>query len=303
VNVKPEDTEERDRGRHGRDRPAVARWVRNLAIAVVAPFVLFVIAGVVFSVAEGKAADSLEGIAFWLGLLVLPILGAVWVATRGLRRTDRWLQARHRSRPPLSERFARVSWDETFGGSAGGPPLFERVLGHLWSRAAIVREQGVELRVFEFVHGDMLGEGGRLIAQEGGNLRILSCAAARVEADLPVLVIRSRFSRPMTLPDGLVERTTELESFNRKFKLLTADAYAATAVVDARMIEIVAELDERFSVEIGGQWVVIYAARLDETGLERLIDQTASLARVFPNVVRSLYPTRRLSGDAEEEPS
>src|SRR5205814_1039578 len=155
---------------------------------------------------------------------------------------------------------------------------------------AEVEVDGVGLRVFELVHGDLLGEGGRAPRRVSG-LWVVSCAAARIEGDLPLVVVRPARSRPFSLPDGMTRRTTELGRFNDAFRLLSVEPFAATALVDARTIEAIQSFDPRFSVEIGGEWVLVHAPRLRASEMPRLIHDAASLARVFPRIAPSLYPS------------
>jgi hypothetical protein len=107
---------------------------------------------------------------------------------------------------------------------------------------------------------------------------------------LPLVVVRPALSKPFSLPDGMKRRTTELERFNRAFHLFSIEPYAATALIDARTIEAIHDFDRRFSVEIGGSWVLVHAPRLSAADLQRLIEEAAGLARVFPRIAGSLYP-------------
>jgi hypothetical protein len=177
-------------------------------------------------------------------------------------------------------------------------PLFDRPLANLWSTVVTVRSGDHRLQVAEVIHADLFGEGMPLLKHEAnyrtgvvrtGNLTV-SCAFAEVAADIPLIVVRPRAAKPTTWPDDLVERKTELESFNRSFRVLARDPYAATAAVDARTIEAIGELDPRFSIEMGGRWVMVYSPELDGASMGKLIEQAARLMDVFPRVVSSLFP-------------
>jgi hypothetical protein len=121
-------------------------------------------------------------------------------------------------------------------------------------------------------------------------ISVVSCAAFRIEGDLPLIVVRPARSKPFTLPDGVSRHTTELGSFNQSFHLFSINPYAASALVDARTIEAIQEFNPRFSVEIGGEWVLIHAPRLRAREMQHLIDAAVALARVFPRIAPSLYP-------------
>jgi hypothetical protein len=139
-----------------------------------------------------------------------------------------------------------------------------------------------------------LGERGRAPRLALG-LSIVSCAAVRIDGDLPLVVVRPARSKPFSLPDGMTRRTTELRAFNEKFRLFSVEPYAASALVDARTIAAIHDFDPRFSVEIGGEWVLVHAPRLRAADMKVLIDDAAALARVFPRIARSLYPSMATS--------
>jgi hypothetical protein len=207
---------------------------------------------------------------------------------------EKRLKRRRRSNPPLWEGVTILEWDKEFDPSSIGLPLFERPLASLWSNVVVVRERGHQLRVFEIVHADLLGEGvpstQRILESTSRSGQVVvSCVVAEVNALMPLVLVRPRLAKPVTWPDGLVDRTTELEAFDRSFRLLAADPYAATAIVDARTMEAITELDPRFSVEIGGRWILLCAPRLKSADLRTLAIQTANLMGTFPKVVGSLY--------------
>jgi hypothetical protein len=174
-------------------------------------------------------------------------------------------------------------------------PLFSRPLANLWSRVVVVQYEDVSLRLFDLIHADMLGEGSmsRTISTQprivgsGNGMSVVSCALALVDADMPLIVIRPRYE-PFSLPARLRQRETELGEFNRRFRLFSEDAYAATAIVDQRTIEAVRGFDAGTAIEIGGPAILLYTSRLDSP--LRLMQQTASLARTFPSVAASLFP-------------
>lgn len=95
--------------------------------------------------------------------------------------------------------------DQAFDVASITLPLFSRPLANLWSCAATVHYEGVTLRLFDFVHADMLGEGSGMSSRSG--LTIVSCALALVDADMPLVVVRPR-REPFTLPDRLRQYET-----------------------------------------------------------------------------------------------
>ena len=264
------------------------------AVAVVPYMVLWagVIAFEAWQAFHGRPTElpaALGGLAFWLGLYTLPILGGSWLGASRLRSVDKALSRRRRGRPHLPTSVHPARFAPDLGSKLIALPLFERPLSHLWSTVAEMKVEGVELRVFEVVHGDLLGEKGRAPRRVSG-LSVLSCAAVRVGGDLPTVVVRPARSRPFSLPDGMTRRTTELGRFNDAFHLYSIEPFEASALLDPRTIEAIHQFDPRFSVEIGGEWVLVYAPRLRASHMQRLIDDTVALARVFPRIARSLYP-------------
>jgi hypothetical protein len=283
----------RIRGR--RRAPGLGRIAKVVAAVAVIPVGILLLAVLGFEIwqaVHGRPNElpaTLGSLALWLVLYFLPILGAFRLGSSGLRRADVSLGARKRSPPrvPASVSPARIVSD--LGPELPGLPLFSRPLAHLWSTVAEVVIDGIELDVFEVVHGDLLGESGPA-PQGGGGLSIVSCAGFRVQGDLPLVVVRPARSRPFSLPPGMARRETELEAFNRSFRLFSVEPYTASVLVGARTIAVIQKFDPRFSVELGGDWVVIHAPRLRTSGVQRLIRDAQALARVFPRVAGSLYP-------------
>lgn len=232
---------------------------------------------------------ALGGLAVWLGVYTLPILGALWLGSSRLGSVAKALSNRRRGRPHLPRSIHPARFVPDLEPTPLALPLFQRPLAHLWSTVAEVDVDGIELKVFELVHADLLGEKGRAPRGTVG-LPVLSCAAVRVGGDLPLVVVRPARSKPFSLPDGMQRRTTELGRFNDAFHLYSVDPFEASALVDARTIGAILQFDPRFSVEIGGEWVIVHAPRLRVSEMQRLIDDAAALARVFPRIASSLYP-------------
>ena len=74
------------------------------------------------------------------------------------------------------------------------------------------------------------------------------------------------------------------------FGKLAADARAASAIIDERLMATVMDMHRRFCVEIGGRWVLVCAPRLTEKGVRKLVAQTVAFMGAFPRVAQSLYP-------------
>jgi hypothetical protein len=264
---------------------AIVPWL--LAFVVLLPFEIW-------RALRGKPDDLLAllgSLLLWLGLYTLPILGGLWLGASRLRSVEAALSKRKRTRPRLPASFHQVRFTPDLESQLTGLPLFDRALAHLWSTVAHIDIDGIGLKVFELVHGDLLGERGGTTGRVTG-LSIVSCAAIHVGGNLPLVVVRPARSKPFALPDRMTRRTTELGRFNESFKLFSAEPYAASALVDARTIAAIQEFDPRFSVEIGGEWVLVHAPRLRAFTMERLIRDAAALARVFPKMASSLYPSR-----------
>jgi hypothetical protein len=267
--------------------PVVSRKTKVMAAALAAPFVVLVVAGLIV---YGPA----PGFAFITGLIILPIGLAVWLGVRAGRVTDTVLKTRARPRPALPEEL--LVEDPSFDLASIDLPLFSRPLANLWSRVVGIEQDGVSLKLFDFVHADMRGEGSVTRTATAGSqtprvtsgMSVVSCALGLVDADMPLVVVRPRQEKQFTLPDQLKQRDTELGEFNRGFQLFSEEAYAATAIVDQRTIEAIQGFDPGTAIEIGGSAVLLYTSK--PGSWRRLVQQAVSLGRIFPRVVATLYP-------------
>jgi hypothetical protein len=257
----------------------ISRKTVVLAFVLAAPFVVLSVAAVLV-----WGASALPGVLWFGGLIVLPI----WLAVRwGIRigeGSDRQLRRRHRGMPPIPTGVATLE-DRAFSIDDISLPLARRPLSNLWTKVLRFESGSVELRLFQVVHADLLGEGTR---STGSDRMVVTCVLARVDADMPLVVVRPRREKLLSLPSGLRQFDTELESFNRDFQVFAEDAYAATAIVDQRTIEAIHGFDPGTAIEIGGPDVVVFSRSAD--AVDHLIKQARSLATTFPAVVRSLYP-------------
>jgi hypothetical protein len=276
--------------------PPVLGPAKVVAVVAIVPWMLAYVVVLPFGIwraLRGKPDDLLAllgSLLLWLGAYTLPILGGLWLGVSRLHSVDAALGKRKRACPRLPASVHQVRFTSDLESKLIGLPLFERALAHLWSTVAHIDIDGIELKVFELVHGDLLGERGGTTGRVTG-LSIVSCAAVHVGGNLPLVVVRPARSKSFSLPDGMTRRTTELGVFNKSFELFSAQPYAASALVDARTIDAIQEFDPRFSVEIGREWVLVHAPRLRASGIERLIHDAATLARVLPRIAPSLYPS------------
>jgi len=284
----------RIRGREVRG-PVLGPTAKVVAVLAAAPILLLVLGVVGYEVwlaATGRPDEvlpALGGLAFWLAFLILPVLGALWLGSARLRSVDEALRRRIRSPPRLPPTVHVVRFLPELPTEPRGVPLFDRPLAHLWSTVAEVDVEGSGLEVFELIHGDLRGEPGRAPRFVWG-LPVVTCAAFRIDGDVPPVVIRPARSKAFSLPEGTRRRRTELQRFNASHRVLSADPYAASVMVDPRTMEAIEDFDPRFSVEMGGPWVVVHAPRLKPRDIGQLIDAAADLARLFPRVAGSIYP-------------
>jgi len=279
--------------------PVVSRKTRIFATCCAVPFVILSIVGVVLF-----GLPALGGVAFWMGLVVAPITFAVWMGRRAGQVTDRKLRRRERDVPECPSGFVGTE-DPSFDPSSIPLPLFSRPLANLWSRVLIGHFEGIQLRLFELVHADLLGEGSVSRSSSvtrgaglGDGLSVVTCALAAVPADIPLVVVRPRHEKPFSLPDNLQESDTDLDRFNRDFRLFSAEAYAATAIVDQRTIEAIHGFEPGTAIEIGGGYVLVYSSRPHSSA--RVLEQAARLSSTFPRVAASIYPAG-VSGQGRSE--
>ena len=102
---------------------------------------------------------------------------------------------------------------------------------------------------------------------------------------------RSRSSAPRS--------TLELDMFNRRFLVIAADARAATAFLDQRMMQALLHLPVRASIHVRERTLLLVLPPRRPAGEVLLLVQTAKvLARSVPTVTASLYPPRARGGTA-----
>ena len=278
-----------------RKAPVLGPMAKVVAAVAILPIMVPLVGLIVFEVWQAlhgrpnELPGAIGGLFIWLGVYTLPILGGLWLGASRLRSVDAALGKRRRGPPRLPTSVHPARYVPDLGSKALVLPLFERPLAHLWSTVAEIEMGGVELKVFELVHGDLLGEKGRSPRRVVG-MSVLSCAAVRLGGDLPLVVVRPARSKPFSLPEGMSRRTTELGRFNDAFDVFSVQPYEASALVEARTIAAILEFDPGFSVEIGGEWVLVHTPRLRTSQMQRLIEDAIALARVFPRIARSLYP-------------
>jgi hypothetical protein len=266
--------------------PVVGRWVRVFAWVVVAPVLAVIIVGTPIAAFQGQLWAALQGDALALVFFVLPILLAVKLGVLSGRAADRGLRRKPHMMPAIPRDLSKATRVSDFDPLQMDLPLFRRPLANVVSKVVEVDSGGVDVLVFEFSHADLFGEGR---TPRGANT-LLSCAMVRVHARMPLVVVEPRPAVPMNFHVPLREQRTESEEFNRRFRLLSEDAFSAVALVDQRLMEALESLDDRFCLEVGDGAILLFSPKLDPRQIGILVEQTVELAEVFPRVASSLFP-------------
>lgn len=228
---------------------------------------------------------------WWVVLALGVMSGAIagWRAWHRDRRQRALLAACWRSglRFSVFDPFPDTKWlPFPMFGQAFEP----RVMNVVWDR----RDEGI--RVFDLGVATLQAE------RDGiGDRRWMSCAVVPLPFSCPRLAIASRASVD---PSGLgipgEEVVLELETFNRRFRVLASEPRAALAFCDQRMMRALMALPLDATIHVNEHVMLLVAPLLEAGEVLVLLEAARGLARVVPPVVASLYPPRPATGPHEE---
>ena len=170
--------------------------------------------------------------------------------------------------------------EETLGipVSVLAPPVLAVTRGGGVDHVIVGRVGGRDLRCFN-------------VRLRGSSWLDVPAAALRADASFPRTSIRPvRSSLPSLLDMDRVRY--EHGGFNRSVGVFSIDAYFASALVDARMMEWLLANLEGAVVELADRWIVIWGIRRRFRGRRplELLDLLVAFAHQMPRVVPSLFP-------------
>jgi hypothetical protein len=113
-------------------------------------------------------------------------------------------------------------------------------------------------------------------------------------------VLARNATDPSGLPVEGTEVVLELETFNRRFRVVAEDPRAAVAVLDQRMMRALLALPLRVAVHVNAATLLLVAPRLEASQMLVLLGAARGLSRAVPRVVTSLYPPRPVEGPHED---
>jgi hypothetical protein len=128
----------------------------------------------------------------------------------------------------------------------------------------------------------------------------LTCAMVPLPFGVPALAVLPRgapeVSRELTETHTV---TLDLDAFNRRFLVRTADPRAAVAFLDQRMMQALMRLPLRVAVHVHEDRMLLVAPTLEPGEMLVLLEAAHILATRVPPVVASLYPPRPPQGPFE----
>jgi hypothetical protein len=136
---------------------------------------------------------------------------------------------------------------------------------------------------------------------EGRVTTRLTCALVELPFGVPRLQVEPRDALDVVSDAvGLDRIELELEAFNRRFEVRTADRRFAVAFLDQRMMEALLGLPAGVTVSVNEDRLLLHAPLLPAPQVLLLFDVASALRTQIPPVVASLYPPRPMEGPHED---
>ena len=225
---------------------------------------------------------------FVLGLVIVAAVVGGWRLCRIL--------SRQRTLMLLCQRagldFASMDLFET---TAWLPfPMFGRP-SHGTENVVWERTRGFEIRAFDFWYEDRSPDG------PVGPRRRLTCAVVPLGASCPRLRIAPRdLDDEMRSALGLHEVRLDLEAFNRRFVVASAEERFAIAFLEQRMMEALLAVPTGVTVDVNEDVLLLSAPELAPERVLRLYDAAVAIHERIPHSLPSLYPPRASEGRYED---
>jgi hypothetical protein len=226
-----------------------------------------------------------------MGWFVLVL--AVAVAAMGGWRLRR-IWGRHHALETLCRRAGLSSTSmDLFDSTSWLPfPMFGRA-SHGAENLIWNAELGSEIRAFDYWYEDRSAEG------MAGPRRRLTCAVVPLGASCPRLRIGHRGLEDEAAL-GLHEVRLDLETFNRRFVVLSEDERFAFAFLEQRMMEAVLAVPAGVTLEVNEDVLLLSAPELPPEQVLRLFDAAVEIHERIPRSLPSLFPERPDEGPHED---
>jgi hypothetical protein len=213
-----------------------------------------------------------------VGFAVFAIVSAVGTWRRAKRQQS--IQA-------IAQRAGlQYAREDPFGCTRVGFALFRKGDGRgadnvVWRDA----EDGHTYRAFDYWYYDEDSEGNKSYHRS-------SCAMALVGSAWPeITIVREDVLSKVASVVAGGDIDFESEEFNRLFSVRCDDRRFATALLDARMLELLVSTRGELSFELKGRWLLVWTSPVKPPLVPGLLGVAESFVQTIPNVVWDLYPS------------
>jgi hypothetical protein len=134
----------------------------------------------------------------------------------------------------------------------------------------------------------------------GVGVKHLTCALVPLPFGVPPIAVLPRgWTDVSREPTPMQSVTLELDEFNRRFDVRTADPRAAVAFLDQRMMDALMRSPLRVAIHVHEDRMLLVAPTLEPGEMLLLLEVGHELAARVPRVIASLYPPRPSEGPFE----
>lgn len=131
--------------------------------------------------------------------------------------------------------------------------------------------------------------------------RWLTCAVIPLPTTCPRLSVVPRDAAlGVTMAPAWTEVRLELDAFDRRFRVGSADRMFAVAFLDQRMMQALLSLPEDVVADVSEDVLILRGARMPAGQMILLLDTASRLQRAIPRVVSSLFPPRPSESEFED---
>jgi hypothetical protein len=129
----------------------------------------------------------------------------------------------------------------------------------------------------------------------------VTCAVVSLSFGVPALAVLPRGVIDVSQePTATHTVALELDAFNRRFDVHTADPRAAVALLDQRMMDAILQVPLRVAIHVHEDRMLLVGATLEPASMLLLFEVARTLADRIPPVIASLYPPRPAEGPFED---
>lgn len=180
----------------------------------------------------------------------------------------------------------QYSQDDPFDCTRVGFSLFRRGDGR-GAENVVWRddEAGHTYRAFDYWYYDEDKEGAKTYHRS-------SCAMALVGSSWPdISIVRDGVLTKVVRAVGGGDIDFESEEFNRLFAVRCTDRRFATALLDARMLELLVSTKGELAFELKGRWLLVWTSPVRPQLVPGLLRIAETFVATIPKVVWDLYPS------------